>query len=54
VCWSNLFVWMYDLKMSETNQKKGVESQVTFRGENRTLQITTVKLDELNYLSWSQ
>jgi len=41
-------------KMSETNQTKGVESQVTSHGENPTLQITTVKLDGLNYLAWSQ
>jgi hypothetical protein len=40
--------------MSETNQTKGVESQVTSHGENPTLQITTVKLDGLNYLAWSQ
>jgi hypothetical protein len=42
------------LKMSETNQKKRVESQVTSNSENPTLQISTVKLDGLNYLSWSQ
>jgi hypothetical protein len=37
------------------NQTKGVESQVlTSLGENPTLQITTVKLDWLNYLAWSQ
>jgi hypothetical protein len=44
---------MSDSKMSETNQVKGVESQVTSLGENPTLQITTVKLDGLNYLAWS-
>jgi hypothetical protein len=54
VCWSNLFGWMSVLKMSETNQEKGVESQVTSYGENPTLQITTVKLDGFIYLSWSQ
>jgi hypothetical protein len=54
LCWSNLFGWMYDSKMSETNQTKGVKSRVTSHGENPTLQITTVKLDGLNYLSWSQ
>jgi len=27
---------------------------VTSLGENPTLQITTVKLDGLNYLAWSQ
>jgi hypothetical protein len=54
LCWSNLFGWMFDLKMSETNQTKGVESQVTSHGENPTLQITTVKLDGLNYFAWSQ
>jgi hypothetical protein len=45
---------MSDLKMLETNQTEGVESQVTFHGENPTLQITTIKLDGLNYLAWSQ
>lgn len=41
--------------MSETNQTKWVERQVvTSLGENPTLQITTVKLDGLNYLAWSQ
>jgi hypothetical protein len=45
---------MSDSKTSETNQVKGVESQVTSLGENPTLQITTVKLDGLNYLAWSQ
>jgi hypothetical protein len=54
VSWSNLLDWMSDLKVSETNQKKGVESQVTSHGENQTLQITTAKLDGFNYLSWSQ
>jgi len=44
--------WMSSLKMLETNQKKGVENQVTSHGENPTLQITTVKLEGLNYLSW--
>jgi hypothetical protein len=34
---------------------KGAVSQVvTSLGENPTLQITTVKLDGLNYLAWSQ
>jgi hypothetical protein len=56
LCWSNLFGWMSDSKMSETNKTKGegVESQVTSHYENPTLQITTVKLDGLNYLAWSQ
>jgi len=40
--------------MSETNQAKEVKSQVTSLSENLTLQITTVKLDGLNYLAWSQ
>jgi hypothetical protein len=48
--WSNLLDWMSNLKMLETNQKKGVESQVTSHCENPTLQITTVKVDGLNYL----
>jgi hypothetical protein len=54
LCWGNLFGWMSDLKMLETNQTKGVESQVISHGKNPTLQITTVKLDGLNYLAWSQ
>jgi len=46
---------MSDSKVSETNQTKGVESQVvTSLGEHPSLQITTVKLDGLNYLAWSQ
>jgi hypothetical protein len=40
--------------MSEKNQMKGAESQVTSHCENPTLQITTVKLDGPNYLAWSQ
>jgi hypothetical protein len=31
-----------------------VSQVVTSHGENPTLQITTVKLDGLNYLAWSQ
>jgi hypothetical protein len=47
---------MSELKMSassqtlETLKKKKMESQVTFHRENPNLQITTVKLDGLNYL----
>jgi hypothetical protein len=49
---------MSKLKMVESSQtsethKKGIESHVTSYSENPTLQITTVKLDGLNYLSWS-
>jgi hypothetical protein len=33
---------------------KGVESQMTSHSENLTLQITTVKLDGLNYLACLQ
>lgn len=40
-------------KTSETHTR-GVESQVTSLSENPTLQITTQKLDGLNYLTWSQ
>jgi hypothetical protein len=44
---------MSDLKMSKTNQMKGVESQVTSHGINPTLQITTVNWMG-NYLAWLQ
>ena len=40
-------------KTSESHTR-GVESQVTSLSENPTLQITTQKLDGLNYLTWSQ
>jgi len=53
-----LFGWMSKVKMAESSKttkthKKGVESHVTSYSENSTLQITIVKLDGLNYLSWS-
>jgi len=54
LCWSTIVGRMSDSKMSETNQTKGVKRLVvTSFGENPTLQITTVKLDGLNYLAWS-
>jgi hypothetical protein len=55
LCWSTVVGRMSDSKVPGTNQTKWVESQVvTSLGENPTLQITTVKLDEFNYLAWSQ
>jgi hypothetical protein len=54
LCWSNLFGWMSDLKMLETNQTKRIESQVTSHGENLTLEIKIAKLDGLNCRTWSQ
>jgi hypothetical protein len=43
-------------KVSQTKEvlKRGMESHTTSSIDNPTLHITTVKLDELNYLAWSQ